>query len=55
MKLFLINVYGQPIQNAKTAYIFRRTHFAVYGRILNEFQSDVWEKKRKQKQNKLST
>lgn len=53
MKLFLINVHGQPIQNAKTAYIFRRTHFAVYGRILNEFQSDVWEKKRKQKQNIL--
>lgn len=31
MKLFLINVPGQPVQNAITAYIFSKTHFAVYG------------------------
>lgn len=50
MKLFLINVPGQPVQNAITACIFRKTHFAVYGRILNEFQSDFWGKKKNKTQ-----
>lgn len=53
MKLFLINVPGQPVQNAITACIFRKTHFAVYGRILNEFQSDLWVKKNQTNPNLL--
>lgn len=38
MQLFLINVRGQPVQCAITTYFFRRTHFAVYGRIKTGFQ-----------------